>query len=801
MTRRAGRRWLVAWALALCVPCQTAAQDSGTDPAPRADEQAPRDDAARPAAEPLRFEEKISVTVTANRREQQLQEVGISVTALDGETLDELAVVTTTDMTQQIPNVYLQDFLGGAGISVNAAIRGVGLNDFNPGTEPSSVIYVDEFYVAPLLAGSMLAHDLERIEVLRGPQGTLFGRNTTGGAIQFVSRDPTLETGGYVTLSAGEHSLVRLDGAANLRLSDRAAVRLSFMSETSDPWARNVGSGPDGYERDLGSVRGQLRYDITDTLSSVTKVSYGEADGLFSMRQGDLAESFDGNGFLVAGGPGPFLSPAANADFTLGETNRPDDLDSQSLLIVQRFEWVFGGVTLTSITGHLDLDQSHVQDCDGTPLDTCHVEFPYDAEETTQELRLVGRAGRSQWTAGAFYMTQDSTSRQTAALDVDGAFGGGVPGFGFGGPFVFDVDWEEEKTAWALFGQWEYDLTDELLLIAGMRYSKDRKTFDFLKRDFVAVPGSITDRGLDPQNLFPGVFIEGIGANVNFTANGPPLPIDTNFDLIPDTLLPPAGDLTRYRDDLVNGKLGINWQPTDDLLVYASWTRGTKAGGFNNGFVSPLTNAEIPFGAETIHAAEVGFKSILLGRRLQISGAVFHYDFDDYQAVAFEGLGTRTVNRDASVTGADLELISNFRPGWEARLGLGLLDTTVQDIDNGTSIFDAEMGLAPSTNVNGVLRWAHPIGERLLILQADGYRVDDQFQDVLNDPGVAIPSHFMANLRATLVGGDGRWEVTGWVRNVTDEVVPNFRYNLDFGSIISTYKPPRWVGMGVTYRF
>ena len=376
-----------------------------------------------------------------------------------------------------------------------------------------------------------------------------------------------------------------------------------------------------------------------------------------------------------------------------------------------------------------------------------------------------------------------------------------MPGFGFGGPFVFDVDWTEDKTAWATFGQVEFDLTDRLILIAGSRFSRDRKTFDFLKRDYAAVPSSITKWNINPVNLYPGVHIEGIGANVNFTVDGPPLPIDTDFDLVPDTVLPPAGDLTEYRDNLVDGKVGVNWQVSEDFMAYGSWTRGTKAGGFNNGFVSALSNEEVPFGAETIDSVEVGFKSTVLGRSTALSGALFYYDFDDYQAVAFEGLGTRTVNKEASITGGEIELTSNFSRGWEVRLGVGFLDTRVKGINNGTTTFDAEMGLAPPVNVNGVLRYARPIGTRTLIVQGDANYVADQFQDVLNDPGTVIPSHALGNVRVTLLGTGARWEVAAWVRNVTNEKVLNWRYNLNFGSIISNYRPPRWFGTGLTYWF
>lgn len=739
------------------------------------------------------------VTVTAQRREQFIQDVGISVSAHDGDELLGSGALTTLDLLTIVPSTYLQETFGGPGSTVNIGIRGVGLNDFNDGTEAPSVLYVDEFHMLPISAGSAQFYDAERVEVLRGPQGTLFGRNVTGGLVHYVTRDPSDRVEGYVRSDAGQYRLLRFEGAANVPVADRVAFRLSGVVHDNSAWATNLGAAPDGHETDQHwSSRGQLRVDLTESLESVTKVTLGRAGGNASLTQGDRAATVDGSGFVTDAGPGPFVDPRVVDDFTLGETDAPEFIDKDLVLAIERLTWEVGSATLTSISGFLDLDRMLVQDCDGTPLDSCRTRYDYGTRQFTQEVRVSAERGRAVWTVGAYYLRQDAESAGDAVLDGDGTFGGGVPGFGFGGPFIFDADWDLEVRGWAGFGQLELALSDQVTLTAGLRYSKDTKDFEMVKRDFVGEPGSSATLNADWDNLYPGVLVDGIGANVNFTRSGPDLPVDSDFDLIPDRSLGPAGDLTKRDDDLVNAKVGVDWRPNEDFLLFGSWSRGTKSGGFNNGFVTIASNAEVPFGPEKLDAFEIGMKTTVR-QTVRMAAALFHYRFDDYQAVAFQGLGTRTLNRDATVSGAEVEFSAYPFAGFETRGTLSLLDTNVEDIGNGVTTFDAEMGLAPNISVKGLIRYGRDVGPGLATAQTDLYWAGDQFADVLNQPALSVASHLFANAR--IAYAQGPWEVAAWVRNLTNARIPNARFHLGLGSVHTWYRAPRWVGAGLTYRW
>jgi iron complex outermembrane receptor protein len=319
-----------------------------------------------------------------------------------------------------------------------------------------------------------------------------------------------------------------------------------------------------------------------------------------------------------------------------------------------------------------------------------------------------------------------------------------------------------------------------------------------VKRDFVAVPGSSARLNADWENLYPGVLINGVGANINFTRSGPNLDVDTNADLVPDLTLTPAGGLTERADNLVNGKLALDWRPRDGLLVYGSWSRGTKSGGFNNGFVTIGANSEVPFGPEAVNAFELGSKTTI-GTVLRVAAAVYHYRFDGYQAVAFQGLGTRTLNRDARVSGAEVEFSAFPMSGLEAQGTVSLLRTEVLGINNGVTVFDAEMGLAPELSIKGLLRYNRLVGAGQMTVQGDGYWAAEQFADVMNQPGLTVPAHMFANARVGY--SRGLWELSAWVHNLTNERIPNARYNLGMGSLMTWYRPPRWYGAGLSLRW
>ena len=774
------------------------------------------------------------VVVTAQRREQNLQDVGISVSALGGSAVKALGMRTTSDLTAHMPNVQMFDAVGGPGMNVSLAIRGVGLNDFQDGTEAPSVVYVDEFYVLPLAAASVAIYDLERVEALRGPQGTLFGRNATGGLIHFITRKPDLTAlGGYFDVTLGEHQQMNVEAALNVPITESVATRLSVVSLNNDGWQENVlGVEPDGGATEWWAARNQWLWNATDDLEVLAKVEFSRAEGDTGYYQNQPSfPDADDNGdskVLPSDMVNPFFPTCAGCDFLgfredqVGAGTAFDDrvvadlphgLDANEVLNATiRLKWGLGAAELTSITGFLSVDKHNFEDCYNGVQDVCVADYNYNQDEFTQELRLAGEADRLQWTTGLYYLHQKADNKQWVALDYAGALGfTGIPGV----PFVVDSQWESETDAWAVFGQVEYALSPKWSVIGGLRYSRDDKTFEEVVKNYIADDSNLVLPGgtLRSNNFLPDPAFPFFGG-INFTRNGPAFGIDLDGDGIGETPAEPAGGLVDQDFSDVNAKLELDWRPNDDLLIYTSLSRGTKSGGYNNGFIGGLevgsSNAAVPFDPEVLHALEVGFKSTFWNGRARLNGSTFYYDYNDYQAFKFVGFAAITGNNDARSYGGELELVVNPIDGLDLALGMSLLDTKVEDLaglnpwTGEPVVRDREMGLAPDVTVNGIARYEWELFGGYAALQGDFNYVGDRFTDVQNKPVQTLDSYFIGNARAAWRTSDDRWEAALFVKNIGDELPAAFIFDLTttFGMAqVNVTQVPRWFGATLSYRY
>ena len=761
------------------------------------------------------------VVVTAQKREQSIQDVGISISALSGSDMKTLGMQTTTDLSAHMPGVQMFNALGGPGQNVSLAIRGVGLNDFQDGTEAPSVIYSDEFYVLPLAGASVAMFDLDRVEALRGPQGTLFGRNATGGLIHFISRKPSDEFEGYVDLTLAEYDQINVEGAVNIPILDNLATRFAFITNNNDGWQDNILPQKDGGETDWWAVRNQWAWQATDDLDVLLKFEYSKARGDTGYYQ-HLPAFVDADGAARAVpsntdiygtcpgcGPTGYREEQSGAGDAFDTKVANQDLQrlsgTRATTVTGKITWDAGGIEVTSVSGYLNLSKDNREDCDSAPFDICRTRYAYDQEEFTQELRFHGETDRTRWTTGFYYLHQSADNKQDAALDADGFLGfTGIPGV----PFILDNEWESELNAWAVFGQLEFDISDKWSVIAGLRYSDDDKEFEQVKQDFIADPATLVlpDGTLRNQDFapFPGLPLFG---GVNFTRNGAPFGVDADFDLVAELVANPAGDLVDQSFKNVNAKIELDWRPTDDMLMYASFSRGTKSGGFNNGFIGGLevgaTNANVPFDEEVLHAWELGIKSTFWGGKARLNAAAFYYDYSDYHAFSFLGLASVTTNADASLYGAEFELFLNPIERLDMMFGLSLLDTEVEDISNGVTVSDKEMGLAPDITFNGLARYEWPALNGMAGIQADFSYVDERHTDVQNQPVQLLESYVIGNARASWRTNDDRWEVGLFVNNIGDVQVPSFIFNLaSLGyAQINMSQRPRWFGGSVSYRW
>jgi iron complex outermembrane recepter protein len=722
------------------------------------------------------------ITVTAQKREQSLQDVGIAVTAFTGDQIEQLGFTNTTDIVAMTPGLNYT-VPNAESSQINFFLRGVGLNDFADANENPVAVYVDDVY-RPAMGGlSFQLFDVERVEVLRGPQGTLFGRNTTGGLVHYVSRRPTEEPDGYVNATFADFSQVKLEGALGGSISDAVAGRLSLAMNQHDGWTENR-AGPDYNETDAQAARAQLLFTPTDELGILVNGWWSENDASVGAWQ-HQATRFDANGQSVPLGPDEQdMSTDCNADGSLdaadlrtgtdcfgyrdtdgdpwaGEFDRDGRVEVETRGLAASIDWQLGDFDVTSITAFQTVERLQSEDTEASPFPLVMPTFAAETDTFTQELRIGGESERFRWLAGLYYFDNEVNGHYT--LDLTNL------GFIF-----FNANYTQETDSLAAFGQVEFDLGDQWTLIAGVRAENEEKTLDYLN--------------VDESGVFEAVF-------------GDPVA----FDFSPESF----GDLARHDNDSVSGKLELDWRPTDDLLLYGSVSQGTKSAGFNVGFLDQTllfasnTPETIPFDEETLRSYEVGFKSTILDGRARFNGSAFYYDYDDFQTFRFELLNQVIFNADAEVSGAELELQASPAEGWDVALGLSFLDATAEGIPDPTGgpPRERDMVASPDLSANALVRYAWPAFGGELAVQAWGNYRDELFYDIQNVPVSREDGYTVGNLRVSYASGDERWQVAAFAYNITEEEYLSYTFDFTgtFGFNQQAYGPPRWVGVSLQY--
>jgi iron complex outermembrane receptor protein len=684
------------------------------------------------------------IIVTAQKREESMQNVAISIAAFSGEQMAQLGITNSTDLVTQVPGLKVSGSGGGA-IST-FSIRGVTQNDFSPAQEAPVAVYVDEGYLSLNSITNFSLFDLDRIEVLRGPQGTLFGRNATGGLVHYITMRPSREADGYLDLQLGEQGRTRVEGAVGGALGEKVAGRLAGIFEQNDGLIEND-IGPNTMRRDNYALRGQLLIEPTSDLKVLLKAQYGSEDAA----RGGYAHqvAFDGDFSTNPADTDFFGYRDADGDpFTVSQ-----DFDgyakSDITELMARVDWTFGDFTLTALTDFQDISDEYGEDADVSPNDVYNYEAFNEVTQWSQELRLSWESERTRNIIGLYYLNIDGEydTRQTG----DAFFGTGV---GYPAGTAELVDSTQQTETWAVFGQSDITLAEQWTLTVGGRVNSDSKDYTFRSTDIY--------------------FLQG-------------------------------GDFS-YRDSLSDtdwsGKLQVSYRPQDAWLFYAGVNRGIKSGGFNLPLF-PLAASDYPYDGETLVAYEVGMKSDLTDKvRLNVSA--FYYDYQDYQAYSFDGFATFLFNANAKSTGAEFELQANPIKGLDVVLGLALLDAEVTDVPSSISVTGKESpALSPEVSFNGLIRYEWPAFGGSLSVQADYGWQDDQNFNLIETPVVREDAYGIANARIGYSSGDGHWSVAAWVKNFTDEEYRTYAFDTTafFGSIENVPGPKRWFGGGFTYRW
>ena len=410
------------------------------------------------------------ITVTAQKRQQSAQDIPISVTTLSGDDLQQFGMQTANDVADYSPGLMISPVFGVGNIP-NIAIRGVGLNDFRDYHESPSAVYVDEVYKAALASLDFSLFDVDRVEVLKGPQGTLFGRNATGGLIQYVTKRPTDETEGYARLTGGSFGTMKAEAAVGGGLSETVSGRISAIYHKNDGIQQNVNpAGVNANQTDMVAVRGQLNFELADSGSLLLSAETARNDNA------------GGNPYRYVpsfvGPDGLSDRDLANRDAVVGTSDLNDIAVSGGLRMnsdyssgTARLEWGFENFDFVSITNAQNFKKDQVQDCDSAPDDFCFTLYDSETSQFSQELRIQGDNDKLQWDAGLYYFNLSTDGSQSLAGPIAGFFI--APGTN-----ATKTSFDTETTSWAAFGQVAYQLTDAVTFIGGLRYTDDSKGHD-----------------------------------------------------------------------------------------------------------------------------------------------------------------------------------------------------------------------------------------------------------------------------------------------------------------------------------
>jgi iron complex outermembrane receptor protein len=708
------------------------------------------------------------ITVTAQKREQSIQDTPIAVTVLTGETLVKMGVESGNDVAQYTPGLAIAP-VQGAGNVPNISIRGVGLNDFRDFNESPSAVYVDEVYKGALAGLDFALYDLDRVEVLKGPQGTLFGRNATGGLVSYLTARPTDTFEGYARLSGGSFGDIKAEFAVSGPLSDSVSGRLAAIYHKNDGVRHNVNpDGKDGDQIDLAAARGQLDFKLSDSGSLLLTAEAGKNDNAGGNPYRYAPVVYSGGAPVV-----PTEIDQANRDIVVGTSDLNDINVNDGLKTntdfksgTARLTWDFGGVDLVSITNYQDFNKHQIQDCDSTPFTfgggpggLCFTDYTTKVKQFSQELRLQGEIDKLLWNAGLYYFDLNNKGAQSLSGDIV--------------PCLFDpvgcavridsttTTFDTTTTSLAAFGQLEYRITDDVALIGGLRYSDDQT--DMTQVFLLTVPEDA----------------------LGFTGG-----------------LPYGKQTQKKKNTSYTAK--VTWDVSDAMMVYAGIANSFKGGTFNSGF-GPVPAPVYSVKPEELTSFEVGFKSESGDGRNRFSGAAFYYDYKDMQAFQFVNLNQLLFNADATVKGAELEWTGLPTDALEISAGLGYLDTNVKDIaDKNGVVKDREMVLAPEFSLNAMARYTWGLsGGSALAAQVDGNYNTSVYFDNINAPGTKQGSVALFNARLSWNSAGDRYEVAAYVKNLTDEVPLNYAFDLssDLGYVQQSYHPPRTYGVSVGMKF
>jgi len=712
------------------------------------------------------------VYVTAQKRQEDVQDVALAITTLDEEAIQNLALggQDVRFLSARVPSLVMESSFGRS--FPRFYVRGLGNTDFDlNASQPVSMVYDEIVMENPVLKGAPL-FDVERVEVLRGPQGTLFGRNTPAGIVKFDTVKPSQEFDADLRTSFGRFDTFDFSGAVGGRLTDTVSARFSGLYQSRADWVDNRFTGEEdaleGYT--TGAARLQFLFEPNDRFTALLNLHAWDVDG--------TARLFRAN--IIAPGDDDVVS-GFEPDEVFQDGLNEQTIEGQGITF--KWDYDLGAATLTSVTGYETLEMYSRGDIDGgfgaifaPPSGPGVIAFPSesadgipDLDQITQEVRLTSNGdGPFGWLVGLFYF-DESVRIESFSYDT---LGGNVQdGFAYQ---------EQDSKSWALFGSFDWTLSEDWDLKAGLRYTNDEKEFVAERTD-------------------------------------------------PTFQLPTFAPIRRSTDaDFVSWDLAATYHVNDDVNVFGRVATSSRAPSIQGrilfcadfeGGLNPATNCVSIADEEEVLSTEVGIKSLLLDRTLRLNFTLFHYEVDGQQIVAVGGqFNTATLLNTDTTEGQGFELDLAWAPSaaWEVTLGLSNNQTEIQDstlavapcgggctvLDpigpNGALVDGNSLPHAPEWIVNGVIDYRRPTAHGLFTASVDGaYYSEKSF--FLYESEEFNGDSFELGARVGYLFADGKYEVALFGRNLTDEVI--VRNGIDFNNLTGMINDPRIWGVEFVTRW
>ena len=797
-----------------------------------------------------------SIVVTAQRREESINDVPMSIQAFSEDTLDALRVDSVDDLQSVVPSFSVSQSYQGV---PTYTLRGIGFNTINLSATSTVGTYVDEVaYPFPFM-NSGPVFDVERIEVLKGPQGTLFGRNTTAGLINMVTNKPSDEFEAQVSADVGNYDTWNLEGMLNLPLSDKAQARFAIRSENSDEgWQESISRGEDRGTKDKLGFRAALALQPTENLD--IDVSYNgwrnTSDTIGGQAIG-LTPNTDPT-FTVPGTSGPsttslfnavdpvtglslvnfinsnFPTSAEQADWApnyarttdgigINGVDGPLEEDSKFDALKLGIRYGFdNGLNLVSLTGYNKLEREALLDWSGAPFAVLLQDIDGEIKSFSQELRLEGETGKANWLVGAYYGKDEATdsnrtllpdnansnfvstvaaSLAASPLNVDPETGVPYTVLELLNSFqtYYDIGEFETKT-WSVFANADWQLTPDFSLTTGIRYTDD-------SQDYVGCSGDVNGSMQPNVNVFNRTYFSLI------YATPPAAPLLENGCNTFDVATNSFGAVTSStKEDNVSWRIVGNWTPQDNLVLFASVTQGYKSAATPVNAASK-SEQNAPATQESLLAYEIGVKASLFDQRMQANAALFYYDYEDKQLAAFfpdpiyKALSRLQNIPTAEAYGLDAEVTYLISEELTAVGGLTLLHTEIGDFDtvDGFGLPVNRQGdpflYSPETVASLALLYDRPVSADLGVRASlSGRWQSESTAGTPNDPLYDIDSYGLLNGSIGIYSLDDHWDLSVWGKNLTDEyywqqITSNANVVLRFAGM------PRTYGASLTYRY